>query len=298
MFVGIDAPDFNLGVEKRLKAKAIPVIHYVSPNRLGLAARSGSRLFQSPPTASCVFSRLSPTTLRNTRLSPDYTGHPMADEIPLQRSSESARSGLGIEASGTYVALLPGSRLSEVEKLSAAMLDAAEILTRQRPEIRFLMPAATEVISQYFKSELRRYPDINCQVYLNHSKDVMTASDVVICASGTAALEGMLVNRPMVVCYRLAGMTYRLAKWFKLVKSRFISLPNILSSSALVPELLQDDVTGERIAKEVSRWLDQPLLRENLEQRFEQLHRQLRIDAAASAAKVVLQHTSGPSENF
>lgn len=121
----------------------------------------------------------------------------------------------------------------------------------------------------------------------------MAAADVVICASGTATLEVMLVNRPMVVCYRLAGMTYSLAKWLKLVKSRFFALPNILSSEALVPELLQDEVSGRRIAEEVVKWLDQPGLRDDLRQRFDLLHRQLKMDAAATAANVVLQHIAG-----
>ena len=297
VFVGIDAPDFNLGVEKRLKAKAIPVIHYVSPTIWAWRSGRVKTISKSTDRVMCLFP-FEPDYYQQHNVIANYTGHPMADEIPLQRSAESARSGLGIEISGICIALLPGSRLSEVEKLSADMLDAANILSRHRPGIKFLMPAATQVISRYFESELGRYPDLNCRIFLNHSKDVMAASDVVVCASGTAALEVMLVNRPMVVCYRLAGMTYKLAKWFKLVKSRYISLPNILSSSALVPELLQDDVTGERIAKEVCLWLDQPVLREDLKQRFEQLHEQLRIDAASTAANVVLQHTAGPSDTF
>jgi lipid-A-disaccharide synthase len=118
----------------------------------------------------------------------------------------------------------------------------------------------------------------------------MAAADVVICASGTATLEVMLVNRPMVVCYRLSGMTYKMAKWFKLVKTRFFSLPNILASEKLIPELLQQEVTGQAIAEEVHTWLTQPELRENLKQRFDLLHQQLRIDAATTAAEVVLRH--------
>ena len=124
----------------------------------------------------------------------------------------------------------------------------------------------------------------------------MAAADVVVCASGTATLEVMLVNRPMVVCYRLAGMTYKMATWFKLVKSRFFSLPNILSEEALVPELLQDKVTGLRIAEEVVRWLDQPELCSDLKNRFDLLHQQLRIDAAASAARVVIQHVANTTQ--
>jgi len=120
----------------------------------------------------------------------------------------------------------------------------------------------------------------------------MAAADLVICASGTATLEIMLINRPMIVCYRLASMTYTLAKLLRLVKSRFFSLPNILANEALVPELLQNEVTGERIAQEASRWLEEPDLRARLNDRFSQLHEQLRINAAASAAHVVLQHTT------
>jgi lipid-A-disaccharide synthase len=176
------------------------------------------------------------------------------------------------------------------------MLAAADILTVRYPDIRFLMPAATDLTRDFFETEMLNHPGVNCQVFSQHSKDIMAAADVVICASGTATLEVMLVNRPMVVCYRLAGTTYKLAKWFKLVKSRFFSLPNILSSEALVPELLQHDVNGPRIAEEVFRWLDQPALRESLKKRFELLHEQLRNDAAASAARIVLQHIASTGQ--
>jgi len=124
----------------------------------------------------------------------------------------------------------------------------------------------------------------------------MAAADVVICASGTATLEVMLINRPMVVCYRASGMTYRLMTWFKMLKTRFISLPNILAAESLVPELIQHEVTGQRIADEVIRWLDQPQLRADLKHRFDLLHRELRIDAAVSASNVVLRQIAKPIE--
>jgi lipid-A-disaccharide synthase len=130
-------------------------------------------------------------------------------------------------------------------------------------------------------------------VYPGRSKEVMAAADVVVCASGTATLEVMLVNRPMVVCYRVSGMTYRLMKWFRMLKTRYFSLPNILAAELLVPELLQHEVTGHRIASEVVRWLDQPALVNALKQRFDQLHRVLRIDAAATAGDVVLRQIDG-----
>jgi len=289
VFIGIDAPDFNLGVEKKLKAQAIPVIHYVSPTVWAWRSGRVKKIAKATDRVMCLFP-FEPAYYRDQTVAADYTGHPMADEIPLQVDAGSARSELGIETTGPCVALLPGSRLAEVEKLSAPMLDAALILTGRYPDIKFLMPAATELVRNHFESELRRHPGVNCRVFSNLSKEVMAAADVVICASGTATLEVMLVNRPMVVCYRLAGTTYKLAKWFRLVKTRFFSLPNILASEKLVPELLQHDVTGQAIATEVVRWLDQPELRKNLRQRFDLLHRQLRIDAASTAADVVLRH--------
>jgi lipid-A-disaccharide synthase len=158
------------------------------------------------------------------------------------------------------------------------------------------MPAASQPIKDKFNSMLPNYPSVACQVFTARSKQVMAAADVVVCASGTATLEVMLVNRPMVVCYRLSGMTYRLAKWFKLVKIRNFSLPNILADEALVPELLQHEVNGQNIANEVFHWLEQPTLREDLRLRFELLHRQLQIDAASTAADVVLKHVSGLDE--
>jgi len=288
IFIGIDAPDFNLGVEKRLKTRAIPVIHYVSPTVWAWRPGRVKTIAGSTDRVLCLFP-FEPRYYQQL-VSADYTGHPMADEIPLLVSADAARVKLGIENKDTCIALLPGSRLAEVHKLSAPMLDAAVILTERYPDISFLVPAATGLIKDEFEMELRNYPGVICQVFSAQSKDVMAAADVVICASGTATLEVMLVNRPMVVCYRLAGMTYALTQWFKLVKNRFFALPNILASEALVPELLQHEVSGQRIADEVSRWLDQPELCNDLKNRFDLLHRQLKIDAANTAARAVLQH--------
>jgi len=295
VFIGIDAPDFNLGVEKRLKARNIPVIHYVSPTVWAWRPGRVKSIAKSTDRVLCLFP-FEPGYYRQQPVAADYTGHPMADEIPLQVNANSARSSLGIDSEGTCIALLPGSRLSEVEKLSASMLDAADLLTGRYPGIRFLMPAATGPARTCFESELTRYPNVNCRVFSQHSKKVMAAADLVICASGTATLEVMLVNRPMVVCYRLSSMTYKLAKGLKLVKSQYFSLPNILASEALVPELLQHEVTGSRIAAEASRWLDQPERRENLKRRFDLLHGELRMDAASCAAKAVLQHLKKPGQ--
>jgi lipid-A-disaccharide synthase len=292
IFVGIDAPDFNLGVEKRLKARAIPVIHYVSPTVWAWRSGRVRTIEKSTDRVMCLFP-FEPDFYQQYAVAADYTGHPLADEIPLQVDRGPARAALALAPGGICVALLPGSRMGEVEKLSAKMLDAADILQKRYADINFLVPAATDALGQYFRSVLSGYPGLNCMVYPGRSKEVMAAADVVVCASGTATLEVMLVNRPMVVCYRVAGMTYRLMKWFRMLKTRYFSLPNILAAELLVPELLQHEVSGQRIASEVVRWLDQPALVLDLKQCFEQLHRLLRIDAAATAAGVVLRRIAG-----
>lgn len=292
VYIGIDAPDFNLRVEKKLKAKSIPVIHYVSPTIWAWRAGRVKTITKSTDRVMCLFP-FEPDCYRGYPVAADYTGHPMADEIPRQVESEPARIALGVETSGTCVALLPGSRMSELEKLSPSILDAAVILGKRYPDLRFLMPAATEKIRQHFESILPGYPDVNCTVFSGNAKQVMAAADVVITASGTATLEIMLVNRPMVVCYRISQTTYNLMKWFRMLKTRFFSLPNILAGELLVPELLQHEVTGQRIADGVIRWLDNPDQVNSLKQRFDDLHKVLRIDAAATAGDVVLRHIAG-----
>lgn len=288
VYIGIDAPDFNLRVEKKLKARSIPVIHYVSPTIWAWRAGRVKTISRSTDRVLCLFP-FEPDCYRDYPVAADYTGHPMADEIPMQVESEPARIALGVETSGICVALLPGSRMSELEKLSPSMLDAAVILSKRYPGIRFLMPAATEKVRQHFQSILPGYPDVTCKVFSGRAKEVMAAADAVICASGTATLEIMLVNRPMVVCYRIAQTTYNLMKWFKMLKTRFFSLPNILAGESLVPELLQHEVTGQRIADGVIQWLDNPESVEKLKHRFDDLHKILRIDAAVTAGDVVLR---------
>lgn len=291
VYVGIDAPDFNLGVEKRLRARAIPVIHYVSPTVWAWRQGRVKTIARATERVLCLFP-FEPWYYRNEAVLTSYTGHPMADRIPLQNDNKAARQKLGIETSGLCIALLPGSRMGEVEKHSTAMFEAAEILSGQHPGVLFPLPAATAAIHSLLESELRSHPTVNCQLFSGHSAEVMAAADVVVCVSGTATLEVMLTNRPMVICYRMAGSSYAMVKMFKLLKSRFFGLPNILADELLVPELRQHEVNGKRIASEVNRWLDQPELRRNLEQRFDQLHRQLMTDAAATAATAVLQHIS------
>ena len=295
VFIGIDAPDFNLGVEKRLKARAIPVIHYVSPTVWAWRPGRVKTIAKATERVLCLFP-FEPAYYLQQPVEADYTGHPLADEIPLEVDSLAAREVLGIGTVQRCIALLPGSRLGEVEKLATPMFEAAARLSRRFQNLCFVVPAATQLIGNYLESQLEQFPGLNCRIFEGRGKEVISAADVVICASGTATLEVMLINRPMVVCYRLAATTYAMVKWFRLVKSRFFSLPNILASEELVPELLQQEVNGERIANEVSNWLEYPERCSELKHRFDLLHRQLMTGAAATAATAVLHHIAPGSE--
>ncbi|MEE4174378.1 MAG: lipid-A-disaccharide synthase [Xanthomonadales bacterium] len=290
--VGIDAPDFNLGLEKRLKQQGLKTVHYVSPTvwawREGRAAKIGA----AADLVLCLFP-FEPPFYANHGVRAAYTGHPMADAIDNDPDRASARRALGLaedpEADGRpLVALLPGSRTSEVGRLAAPMLDAAERLAGRPGGARFVAALADESTAELFRASLANMRGIDCRIVTGRALDVMAASDVVVCASGTATLETLLVNRPMVVTYRLAASTYQMAKSFKLIKTRFIALPNILADEGLVPELIQDDASGENIAREVARWLDDATARERLRERFSAMHAELRCGAADRAAAAVL----------
>ncbi len=296
VFIGIDAPDFNLGVEKKLKSRLIPVIHYASPQIWAWRHGRAKSIARATDRVLCLLP-FEPGYYPHQSVAADYTGHPLADQIPLHNDAADARQKLGIKASGACIALMPGSRHNEVSRLTTPMLDAATVLQGQYPGIVFLLPAVTQSIHQYLRTVLDTYPDLNFHLFGACSIEVMTAANVVVCASGTATVEGMLVNRPLVVCYRLAALTMLLVKSFSMVKSRFIAMPNVLASQELVPELLQHDVNGRRIAQEISAWLEQPERRADVKQRFDQLHRVLRTNAAATAAAVVLKHVKNVRVN-
>jgi lipid-A-disaccharide synthase len=180
--------------------------------------------------------------------------------------------------------------MGEVEKLLPDMLQAAELLQKQYPQSCFIIPAASQPIRDFTESRIRQIPEINARVFDSNAKTIMAAADVVVLASGTATLEVMLINRPMVVCYRFSGTTYRMFKWLKLLITPYIALPNILAGEELVPELLQDNVSPENIARQVQNWLQEPQRCAQLKSRFIEIHEQLRTDAAATAAIAVLNH--------
>jgi lipid-A-disaccharide synthase len=288
ILIGIDAPEFNLGLEKQVRRLGITTAHYVSPTVWAWRPGRARKIGASADLVLCLFP-FEPAFLSEHGVAARYTGHPMADAIPLENDVGLARDALHRPREGLNIALLPGSRMAELERLSGPLLDAAEIISGRHPGSHFLVPLPSAGTADFFRQALDARKLDNVQLLDGRSIEAMTAADVVVCASGTASLECMLVNRPMVVVYRLAGMTHWVLKNFKLFKSRFFSLPNVLAGEALVPELLQDGVSGTAIADEVERWLVDPDRRATLRQRFHDTHLELRIDAATSAANAIAE---------
>jgi lipid-A-disaccharide synthase len=287
-FVGIDAPDFNLAVERKLKCEGIPVVHYVSPTVWAWRPGRVRTIDRSTDRVLCLFP-FEPGCYEGLGVDADFTGHPLADRLDACPDSGSARAKLGIAAGGPVIAILPGSRLQEVNKLAPAMLAAAESVAAAHPGSRFLLAAASDKINDRLQRLSRMHAGLDVRILADASDTVMAAADLVICASGTATLEAMLINRPMVVCYRVSSLTGMLVRRLKLLRTRHVALPNILAQTALVPELLQRDMTAGRIAEEVSRWLNDPDRLQSLAAKFEDLRQELQTGAAVKAAEAVLQ---------
>ncbi len=288
VFIGIDAPDFNLGLESALKRAGIRTVHYVSPTVWAWREKRVRKIARAVDLVLCLFP-FEPDFYRGHGVSAVYVGHPMADQISNKIDPAEARSQLGIESTGKLVALLPGSRIGEVSKLAEPMIEAARIIAEQSPGMSFVSAMANAKVRILFESALERPGTTAIQLVDNDPRNVIAAADVVMVASGTAALETMLINRPMVVSYRIARSTYQLIKSLKLVKANHISLPNILAGEALVPELLQHEANGPKLAQEVLGWLDDSGRRSDLHKRFSQLNSDLRCNAGEKAAQAVCE---------
>jgi len=288
VFIGIDAPDFNLGLETVLRRKGIRTVHYVSPTVWAWREKRVRKIARAADLVLCLFP-FEPVFYQGHGVPAAYVGHPMADQISADHDPATARQRLGISTKGIHIALLPGSRAGEVSKLAEPMIEAALLLAQQTPGIHFSAAMANSRVRTQFQTTMERMAMQNILLVDEDPRGVIAAADVVMVASGTATLETMLINRPMVVSYRFAPSTYRLAKLLKLVRAKFFSLPNILAGEALVPELLQDDASGPRMAEEVLKWLEDASRRQALQIRFSELHEQLRCNASARAAQAVVE---------
>jgi lipid-A-disaccharide synthase len=292
VFIGIDAPDFNLGLEIVLRRRGLRTVHYVSPTVWAWRRRRVRKVARAVDRVLCLFP-FEPPFYAAHDVPARYVGHPLADEIQPDDDPRAARARLGLDTHAETVALLPGSRAGEVSRLAGPMLGAAALLADRRPGIRFVCAAANASVESLFREELARHPDLEVAVVRGEPRTVIAAANCVLCASGTATLETMLVNRPLVMTYRVAPSTWRIGHLLNLVELEWYALPNILARRRLVPELLQDDATPEKLAAAAADWLDDAPARDALRQAFLELHDSLRCDAAQRAADAVAELLNG-----
>ena len=288
VFIGIDAPDFNIALEAKLKVQAIKTVHYVSPS---VWAWREKRVFKIAKATNMVLSLLpfEKAFYDKHQIPCTFVGHSLADDIPLVSDKHSAREALGIEDNAKVLALMPGSRGGELSRLVEPFLHTAQKLLSNNPEkaaeLIFVVPMVSEKRAQQFHQLHQQIaPELSVQVIVGKTQQVMAASDCLLTASGTVTLEAALIKRPMVICYKFNPLTYYMFKGF--VKLKWFSLPNLLANKGLVPELLQTNVTVENILPLVEERLFED--QSALNQAFTEIHLALKQNASEQAAKAVI----------
>ena len=288
VFVGIDAPEFNLNLAPALHAAGIRTVQYVSPQvwawRRGRAR--GMAKFLDLVLCLLPFER---AVYDEVGLRAVFVGHPLADQLPLAPDREAARRELGLPTDAPIVAVLPGSRVGEVARLADDFSGAVAWLAARRPGLCFAAPLADARTRALFEQALaRRAPGVAVRVVDGRARTVLTAANVALVASGTATLETLLCKRPMVVAYRLGALTAFALRRLGLLKAPWFAQPNLLAGRQVVPELSQGEVTPERLGREIEHWLDAPEAVAELQALFTTIHRQLRQGASESAAAAIL----------
>ena len=295
VYIGIDAPDFNLGVELKLKANGIKTIHYVSPsvwawrqNRIHKIAKATHQVLAFLPFEKAFYDKFNVPCR--------FVGHTMADAVPLKPDRIEARQHLNLDANQRYLAILVGSRGSEVAFLTEPFLQTALLLKQRFPDLQFLVPLVNEKRRAQFEAiKAQVAPNLAMHVIDGNARQVLIAADAALLASGTAALEAMLCKSPMVVGYKMKALTYCLAK--RLVKSKYISLPNLLADEMLVPEMIQEECTPALLAEKLAVYFstEEAALdhRRVLIQRFTDLHRLIQCGADQQAAQAVIDLLEG-----
>jgi lipid-A-disaccharide synthase len=298
VFIGIDAPDFNLGLEKSLKQRGVRTVHYVSPSVWAWREKRAEKIGRSADLVLCLFP-MEPDIYARHGVDARFVGHPLADAMPLDPDRHAARDTLGLDQARPLLALLPGSRVGEIERVGPDFLAAAARVLAVVPDLQVVAPMASMQARSAFERVLKAHPDAAAlsaalQTIIGHARTLMAASDVVLLASGTATLEAMLAKRPMVVGYRIAPMTHAIVKGMGMLKVDRYALPNVLAGDALVPELMQDDCAPGKLAEAVLHWLRDPAAAAVLQPRFRELHVQLRRDASARAADAIVELVARP----
>ena len=264
IFVGIDAPDFNLRLSKTIKQKNLPIktVQYVSPSVWAWRQGRVQGIKASIDLVLCLFP-FEKAFYQKFQVNSAFVGHPLASQLPLENPINDAKQALGLDLTQKHIALLPGSRRGEIERLAPLVLDAAQLLYKKYPNYQFLIPAINDARKQQIDEILKQYPEqLRSQIKLLENtgteskigRMVMDASDIVALASGTATLEAMLLHRPMVTFYKLNWLTYHVVKF--MIKIPYYSLPNIVAGKKVIQELIQNDATPEKLADEIEKLMD------------------------------------------
>ena len=285
-FIGVDAPDFNLGLEARLKQSGIKTIHFICPSIWAWRGGRAKKMAASVDHVLCLFP-FEPDLLRAHGVAATFVGHPLADAIPQVPPRAASRAALGFGDQEQVVAVLPGSRRSEIAYIAPRFLQAVALLHRQRPELRFVLPVAPGLRPLVEPLVAEHAPHVPLRMLDGQSHAVLAACDVTLIASGTATLEAALYKRPMVIGYNMHTVSWQMMKRMKY--QPWVGLPNILCRDFVVPELLQGDCVPDKLAAALTVWIDDPGARARVAQRFEDLHATLRQDTATRATDAIAQ---------
>lgn len=286
VFIGVDAPDFNLGLELKLRRHGIKTVQYVSPT---VWAWREKRIFKIAKATNLVLSifPFEKAVYDKHNIPCEFVGHTLADEIDLEPNKIATRKALNIQPNATVLAVLPGSRKSEVDSLLDIFVQSSVLLTNDIPELKILIPVINRQRKNQVEAYLAMYPPaVDYRIVIGHSRQVMIASDAVLLASGTATLEAMLCKRNMVTAYRLNKLTHLMMKW--LYKAKYFALPNVLADEKVIPELLQEEVNPVTIAELLLPMLKDKNVQQQLHDKFTELHLSLRKNADVQAANAVI----------
>ncbi len=291
VFIGIDSPDFTIPLEGSLKEQGIKTVHYVSPS---VWAWRQKRIIKIARSVDLMLTLLpfEATFYQEHQVPVEFVGHHLADEIPFDIDKVEARKRLGLPEEGRIVALMPGSRASEVERMGDVFMHAAVFCLEQDPSLQFIIPAASSDRYRQLHIQLNKYVDFPIQLINGHSHDAMAAADVVLLASGTVTLEALLFKKPMVVAYKMAPLSYKILSW--LLKTPYFSLPNLLAQKMLVPELIQHQATPEALSAQVMNYFENPEQAQALSKTFAEMHQELKRDASARAADAIARLIQQP----
>lgn len=290
LFIGVDAPDFNLVIEEKLRQKGILTCHYVSPSVWAWKSWRIKQIKRAVDLMLTLFP-FEVSFYEKSGINAHCVGHTLADQIPIRTDRSLARQNLGVGEHKKVICLMPGSRGGEVKYHCETFLETAKLIHKNLPDSEFIIPAANKQRMQQIQGLLSEYTNLPIKLIESQAQEAMKACDVVLSVSGTATLEALLVKRPMVVCYKMSPISFQIVK--RMIKKPYISLPNLLSEKMLVPEIFQSEATPERLSEEILALLNDSDKTSSLIDEFESIHRTLKLDAdvqAAQSIKLLLEH--------